>query len=369
MTDTPAIETHGGDVERVAREYGTPANELLDFSVNINPRGLPAAARERLLRDCADPALLARYPDPQATELRQILARQLGISADAIAVGGGSAALIDACIRAFEARRCLIPVPAFAEYERACVNNKCSVEIFPLDAAKSFELPVEAIHQEIRKRGCDLLIVNNPHNPSGSILERREMLSLIELATAAGARVLIDEAFIDYVPGAEITGCAAGMSQVVALRSLTKFYGCPALRVGYLVSVPETVKRIAARLPAWPVTTLALHALAEAVRDEAYARASIEENERERSRLSQALAGLGFHVFPSATNFLLLRLPDDSCSSAELRRRLIVNHKIIVRTCDSFAAFEPGRYIRVAIKAQIDNNYLLDAVRMCGIHR
>jgi len=362
MIMTIPVETHGGDIQRVAREYGIPASELLDFSANINPRGLPPGAVTRLAHESLDSALLMQYPDPEARELRQTLSKRLDVPLDAIVIGGGAGALIAAGIRALRPRRCLIPVPAFCEYERACVASGCAVDPFQLDARTGFTLDLEALSRLMGKNGHDLLIVNNPHNPSGAVTDRGAMLHLLDAVRTAEAGVLIDEAFIEYAPGAQITAEAARRPGVIAVRSFTKCYGCPALRVGYAVASPETAKQVAAQLPAWSVTTLALDAMIEALKDEAYARATLEENERERSRLSKALAKLGLHVFPSAANFLLLRLPENCSSSAQLREQLILRHRILVRNCDSFEGLETGHYIRVAVRREPENNRLVEAI-------
>ena len=360
---TTSAEMHGGNIHHVAKEYGIPPSELLDFSANVNPRGLPPGAAERLAHEASDPALLMQYPDPESLELRQALSRRLDIPIEAIVIGGGAAALIAAGVCAFRPRSCLIPVPAFCEYERTCVASGCSVRRIKLDARADFILDREVLSRILDQMGShDLLIVNNPHNPSGAFNDSVAMRHLLDAARAAGAAVLIDEAFIEYAAGGEITVEAARRPGVIAVRSLTKFYGCPALRVGYAVASPETARRVAAQLPAWPVTTLALDAMIEALKDAAYARATVEENERERARLSQAFGEHGLHVFPSAANFLLLALPEDCCSSAQLRERLILRHRILVRNCDSFEGLETGHYIRVAVRREPENNRLVEAI-------
>lgn len=362
MIPTIPIQTHGGDIQRVAREYGLPPAEVLDFSANINPRGLPPEAAKRLAREASDPALLMKYPDPEARELREALSCRLDIPINAIVIGGGAGALIMAVIRALQPRHTLIPVPAFHEYAHACASTSCAVEYFRLVPKDAFAFDREALSRAVTDNAPDLLIINNPHNPSGSLTDSGTLRHLLGAASAAGADVLVDEAFIDYAPGAEITREAARRPGLIAVRSFTKFYGCPALRVGYAVASPDIAKRIAAQLPPWPVTTLALNAMVEALKDEAYARATLEENERERVKLSQALRHLGLHVFPSATNFLLLRLPENCSSSAELQERLIVRHRILIRNCDSFEGLEKGRYIRLAVRRERENNRLVEAM-------
>ena len=348
--------THGGDVERVAREADIPVERLLDFSANVNPMGLPARAAERLAREANDPRLVSHYPNPEAPELRCLLSRQLEVPGECIVIGAGADSLIHGAVRALRPKRCFIPIPAFSEYERACRAYGCEVVPLPLTP----EWSVDRQSLQVALAG-DLIVFNNPHNPTGVCVSREEMLHRIEMLRTSGCFVLADEAFIDYSPQAVITREAATRPGVVAIRSLTKFFGCPGLRVGYAVAAPETAHSMAAQLPPWPVTTLALNALAEALRDEDYARETIERNRHARTCLSAALTQLGVHVFPSAANFLFLRLPD-GFPGVPTRDRLIREHAILVRECDSFAGVECGRFLRVAVRQKNENARLIEAL-------
>lgn len=346
---------HGGDVERVAREAGIPADRILDFSCNVNPMGLPSRAAERLAREAQDPRMWSRYPDPQARELRSAISQYAAVAPECIVIGGGADSLIHAAVRALAPRRCLIPIPAFAEYERA--SNACGCEVRRRESmAHSLELAAAG----------DLVVINNPHNPTGACAGRTEMLAWVAAARARGAAVLADEAFIDYAPDAAITGDAAAEEGVVAVRSLTKFFGCPGLRVGYAVAAGETITKLAAQLPPWPVSTLASNTLVEALRDADYRREAMERNGRARKSLSGALSSLGCRVFPSAANFLLVCLPPPFHAGA-VRTRLVRERGILVRECDSFGGLEPGRYLRVAVRRESENARLIEA--LAGILR
>ena len=348
--------THGGDVEQIARAFGIPAERLLDFSANVNPMGLPPQAAERLAREARDPRRLSQYPDPGATELRCLLSQRLGVPAECVVIGAGADSLIHAALRALAPRRCLIPIPAFSEYGRACRAYGCAIHAIPL--AVDFSLARQALQ---RAGPGDLVIFNNPHNPTGACASRAEMLDRIAMVRTSGGTVLADEAFIDYAPDEAITRDAAAQPGVIAIRSLTKFFGCPGLRVGYCVASPETAAGVAAQLPAWPVTTFALNALAEALRDDAYAREALERNQRARARLAHGLGLCGCQVFPSAANFLFLRLPDPF-PAARVRAQLIRKHAILVRECDSFEGIEDGRYLRVAVRHESENAQLVEAL-------
>lgn len=353
---------HGGDVWQVAEELGVPASHLLDFSANINPRGLPPKARERLVRDASDPRLLSFYPDPTARRLRYALSEQLAIPADAIIVGPGAESLIAPILQSLQPRRTLVPIPAFSEYRRVCEQQRIEFAPFLLNRSELFRAPIDRLCQSIEANPCGVVFLNNPHNPSGAILDADEVRRVRDSSIASGATLLLDEAFIDYAPHASLVRDAPAKPGLIVLRSLTKFYGCPALRVGYAVAHPETIRRVGSISPTWPVTQLAIDALAEAVVDREYAEASLRENAAAREALADALSALGLVVFPSAANYLFLELPADMPTASELRSGLIQKHRVLIRNCDSYEGLAPGRFVRVAVRSQEDNRRLIQAM-------
>lgn len=350
------MSAHGGDVWQVSEELGILASELLDFSANVNPRGLPPKARQRLTRDASDSRLLSFYPDPSARRLREALSKQLQVSPDAVVIGPGAESLLAPILRYLKPQRALIPVPAFSEYRRVCKQLQIELAPFPLQRSDLFRTPVDRLCARIKAESPGVVLLNNPHNPSGAMLDACDVRRVATLTT-----LVLDEAFIDYIPHASLVPEAAARPGLIVIRSLTKFFGCPALRVGYAVAHPETIRQIRSLLPTWAVTQLAIDALAEAVADREYAEASLRENAAERERLAESLGRLGPTVFPSAANYLLLELCAGPAAS-DLRRRLIDNHRILIRNCDSYEGLTPGRYIRVAVRTAEENCRLIQAL-------
>jgi len=353
---------HGGDVWQVAEEFGIPPEELLDFSANINPRGLPHRARERLARDACDSRLLSYYPDPSARRLRKALSERLTVSAESIIVGPGAEALLNPILQCLQTRRALAPVPAFSEYRRVCEQQGIEFAPFLLKRSEGFRTPVDRFCQHLQAEPSDLVFLNNPHNPTGAILQAHEVRSIRESANAHGATLLLDEAFIDYVVHASLARDAAAGPGLIVLRSLTKFYGCPALRVGYAIAHPEIIRRIESVSSTWPVTQLAMDALAEAVADREFEEASLRENSEAREALVESLTALGTMVFPSAANYLFVELPPRMPTSSKLRTDLMAKHRILIRNCDSYEGLAAGRYIRVAVRSPEDNRRLIQAM-------
>jgi threonine-phosphate decarboxylase len=354
---------HGGDVDQAARTYGMPSDRLIDFSANINPMGPPRRALMRLAREAADRRLLTRYPDPDYIELRDTLAAALRVPAKGVTIANGSVALIAAIVRAIVPRACVLVTPAFAEYPRALRASGCQVRLFPLAAARGFALDSDALLKTLKKYRPAVCVLTNPHNPSGALTTRSHMLRVLDGARRTKTLLVIDEAFIDYAPTETVVAEAVRSEHLIVLRSVTKFYGMPALRVGYAVSSPRLAACIVAQLPPWPVTTLAASAAAEAIQDHEYARRTLVAVGDQRRWLSQALGTTGITAYPSATNFLLLRLPTTAPRSARLRARLITDHGVVVRDCRSFDGLSNGRFIRVAVRRRDENERLVRALR------
>ncbi len=361
----PIGVAHGGDIECVAAQFGIATDDLLDFSANINPLGPPSSVLRRLAREAGDAHQLMRYPDIELRELRSAISAATGIEELSVVIANGAAALIDAAVRAVKqqtAARCLLPVPSFSEYRRALDGAGYTTVQLPLDAERDFRIDTEALAETIAHERPRLCIVANPHNPSGSALPRDAIEQLLRAANSAGTFILLDEAFIDYLPAESLTSVAAKTENLIVLRSLTKFYGMPALRVGYAVATPEVSSAMHAQIPSWPVTTLAAGAALEALRDTDYAVHTRKANVDERSLLALALTKMKLRVFPSAANFLLVELPQNAPPVGNLRARLIQEHQIIVRDCSSYEGLTGGRYLRVAVRSRADNERLIAAL-------
>ncbi len=356
---------HGGDVAAVAAEFGIAPEKLLDFSANINPLGPPAGVLRRLKRDAADVELLMRYPEAGLKNLRGALSVHAGVEENQIIIGAGAAALIETVIRAVPGKngklRCLLPIPAFSEYERALLAADFQILPFALRKEKNFRLAEEKFIEVLAREMPDLCIITNPHNPTGALINRESLKRIVRAAEKTGTIILLDEAFIDYAPEASLTQATGQFKNLVVLRSLTKFYSIPALRVGYAVACIKLIKLLENRISSWSVTTLAANAAEEAVKDAEYVEKTLESNRVEREFLAGSLRKIGFRVFPSAANFLFVELPAQ-INAHELRSNLIERDYIIVRDCSTYSELETGRFVRVAVRNRPDNISLVKAM-------
>ena len=345
----PGDRHHGAHGESVARFLDVPVEELLDFSQNINPLGAPRGALEAARRALYEES--GRYPDLEYTGLRRALAAYLGVPAGRIIpTNGGAEALFLAARAAGTGERALVLEPTFSEYAAAArASGMEPVRRVARRREQGFRWDPTSLED---LEGFSLVFLCNPNNPTGDALGYGEVLEVAARVKEAGAILVVDEAFTDFVPG--ISVAAMVDEGLWVARSLTKFFAIPGLRLGCLVC--DDAGRIQALQPSWPVNTVAAAAGIAAVGDRGFAEASVAEVARLRKDLYEALDALtGLQPFPGAANFLLVRGPHGL--SWRLARR-----GVLVRGCGPFDGLGV-EYFRVAVRSKEENRRLVTAIR------
>jgi threonine-phosphate decarboxylase len=347
---------HGGNVFAVARSLGKAPEQILDFSASINPLGMvpavPAALAESVDR-------LLHYPDKHAAELKDALADYHDVHPNEITVANGSTELIHLLPRVVQGKRGLIVAPAFAEYAIALKRSGWEVDYFTLQSGEGFKLSLTALREKMTK-GYDLLFICNPGNPTGSLLSQGDIARVIELCQRSNTFLALDEAFIDFCETESAKHFIRRTPRSVLLRSMTKFFAIPGLRLGYAIGAPETIAAIAAVQDPWSVNTAAQVAGIASLGDQEYCRRTREYVQSERARLAGAIGSFPFfRVFPAQANYLLVQIPVPKVG--ELQSRL-VEKGILIRDCSNFQGLD-GRFFRIAVRREEENDRLLDELR------
>ncbi|MCD1262009.1 threonine-phosphate decarboxylase [Paenibacillus athensensis] len=343
---------HGGDLRTAAEAFGRPEGQFLDFSSNMNPLGPPAVVGELLQTAAAD---IVRYPDPAVRELRCRLARKYGISAECILVGNGAAELIDLAVRELRPTVTGVARPSFSEYEEAVRKAGGALYDIPLQAGQQFALGEAEAFEALER--CDALFLGHPNNPTGRMIES----ALLERLADAGKPLIVDEAFMDFVPDEaerSLLRRAAAAEHVLVVRSMTKFYAIPGIRLGFVVGHPRRIRRLAALQVPWSVNYLAQRIGASVLDDADFERRSHEWLEAEKPRLLEGLQGLGLIAFESDVNFILLAFPEEWGMDVQEAQRRMGRQGILIRDASLFPGLD-GRYARVAVRGREDNERLL----------
>jgi threonine-phosphate decarboxylase len=354
------LPAHGGQLRAIAAQFSVPEHELLDFSASIYPHGPSPQVLKALADAIRNPEYIRAYPDLESIELRESLANYVNTSPGNVLVANGMAPLYSATLRAIDARKCMLPVPAFGEYRRSLHREGVTVETYRLMEDTDFQPELEELLACCTRLGCDTLILTHPHNPTGAILQRAELQAFVRNAETCGLRVLLDEAFIDFIPEESISGLVLQSSNLLVFRSVTKLFAMAGLRVAYMIAPPQLVSTIADQLDPWAISTLASIATVAAVSDATYIATSIGQTHRERETLRAELSALGLMVYPSSANFVFFRL-GDAKQDQNVWERLILNHGIVIRNCATFEGLDET-YLRVAVRGKEDNLRLVQAL-------
>ena len=354
------VPRHGGQLHALAREFGLEPSSLIDFSASISPYPLPLHVLERMAHAAADSNTLRLYPDSESVELRSAVAAYLSVESEGVLVANGVMPLVTAALQAMGVRRCMVVTPSFGGYEDALRIAGVERVNFSLNAEQGFTLHPPALIEYAIAQQCDALLVANPHSPSGQTASRGTMQELCRQAGEAGIAMLIDEAFIDFVPQDSVADLAMSWRNCVVFRSPTKFLSIPALRVAYAVANPELALRIDQYVHEWPVSTLAALACAELLNCREHHAMVRERTIEERLFVLERLRKAGIRIFASQANFILLQA-DTVEQGSNLWRLLIVDHGIVLRSCANFIGLD-ARYLRLGLRLREENEKLIKAL-------
>jgi len=348
---------HGGNVYAFARSRGLSPEQVLDFSASINPlgwpRGVAKAYRQALSR-------VVHYPEPYAETLTHALAAYHDLDPQALLVGNGSTQLIYTLARVLAPRRALIVAPSFSEYEAALQHSNAQIGHLVL-RPPVFALSVDRL-QKTLTQDYDVLILTNPNSPTGALLPRTQLAQIVRVCRTTQTRLIIDETFVDWVEEASLKHWATRSAHIIILRSLTKFFALPGLRVGYLIAPPRITARLRAQLEPWSVNTIAQEVARTCLNDQRFVQRSHTFLECERLWLFQQLSTMeGLQPLPSQANFLLVRITKKNRGAAEVVQRL-ADENILVRDCGNFVGLGK-RFFRVAVRTRSENARLIAALR------
>jgi threonine-phosphate decarboxylase len=340
--------SHGGAVA---------AGSLIDFSVSVNPFGPPREIVDAYLRAVTT---IGSYPEPYAASLTAAIARFLGVAPGSVLAGNGSTQLIYLIARVLRPARPFVVIPAFSEVANSLLSLPTTPSPILLRRERRFELQMDAV-EEALNAGADALFLGRPNSPTGSAVDLARMSVIAQRCISRRCWCVIDEAFIEFAddPASAVT-LVAENERVIVLRSMTKLYGIPGLRLGYLVAAARVAAELGRALEPWsvsgPAAAVGMACLAQPQSWREEIRSALR---RERTYLEESLGAIpGVEVFPSAANFLMLAMrPGPPPFAEHLRER-----NIVVRDLAELPGAGPGLY-RVGARARADNDRLLEAVR------
>ncbi|AKB84339.1 threonine-phosphate decarboxylase CobD [Methanococcoides methylutens] len=360
--------SHGGLVRKASQEYGIEESDIIDMSASLNPYGSPFDHPEygldlSSLFEASKPGMY-HYPDNRYLLYKEAAAKFLGdgVSAENIIPGNGSCEtirLVAECILS-KGDTVGIPQPTFDEYEQQCRIMGANIRYFEHEGL--MEISDEAL-QDIK-----ILFVCNPNNPTGKLLPRDDVLALADRCEANGTLLFVDEAFMELAddPSQSVADVAAANDHVFVLRSLTKNFAIPGIRLGFGVASERMAASLNTARLSWNLGSTP-DVVGTALLDmeggcySKYLEESRRSIEKERNFLVKRLSDIyGFKPLPSAVNYVLVDISQLLMDSVELTERL-ASHGILVRDCSSFYLLG-NDYVRIAVRNRDETDRLIYAI-------
>ena len=333
------LHGHGDDGYRHSRSIRA------DFSTNVWYGGPPAGLQEYVFGQWAS---VTRYPEVLAESLAAQVAAHHAVAPEQVLVGSGTTESIYLVAQTWAGRRTTILTPAFAEYEDAA----------RLHGHKLHFLPWEELHAST-VLDTDLIFICNPNNPTGSVLEQRVLLALLE--NNPRTVFVLDEAFLEFTVCVQTAiALLARFPNLLVMRSMTKAYAIPGLRLGYVVASAALVAQLTYHKMPWAVNALAAAAGHFLFAHHEQVQPPIRQLLSDKAALVAQLArNPGLTVFPGYTHFFLAATRRNT--AAELKHWLLTRHGLLIRDAANFRGLTPAHF-RIGTRSPADNQLLVNAL-------
>ena len=383
------MDFHGGNIYKIFREKNI--KEILDYSSNINPYGIPESLRKRITKNLE---ILERYPDPDYIELRQKLAHLNKVDVSNIILGNGATEIIFLFMKVINPKKILIAAPTFGEYERAvkatervedssilgnsnkkkddensCGKQKIKIEYFELKENDDFKLNIHNLKNELEKK-YDLLIICNPNNPTGKFLKLDETEEILKECNKYNTKLFIDEAFIDFLKDGtkeSIINTKENKQNLFVTRAFTKFFAIPGLRLGYGIYFDKKLeKRISEKKEPLSVNNIAEIAGLTVLDDTEYIEKTLKWITEEKTYVYEKLNEIsGIKPYKTEVNFITVKIDEKLFSgglNVKILREKMLEQGILIRDASNFN-FLDERFFRLAIKDRENNDRVIETLK------
>ena len=333
---------------------------LVDYCYLVNPYYPPRRQMDEI-RASFD-RLLTQYPS--GMRVNALLAAKLfGIEQRRVVVGNGAAELIKSLLGTIKGKVGVIR-PTFEEYPNRLVPGQ---EVTFVPRTDDFSYTADDLMSFFADKGLEALVLINTDNPTGNYLPHAEVERLARWCVGRGVRLVLDESFADFADEEDPTFLTDSLLEaypsMVVVKSISKSYGVPGVRLGVLASGDEgLIARIKADVPIWNINSFGEFWLQIAEKYQSDYRDALQRLRQARQRMSDALSAIpGLRVFPSQANYLMVELVDGT-TSAELARRLFVDEYILIKDLTSKVGRDGRQFVRLAVRTEEENDRLVAAI-------
>jgi threonine-phosphate decarboxylase len=341
---------HGGNIYQFAGRIACRPEQVLDFSANINPE-------QAVDLSCLQQVQLGPYADPDYSLLKQAIRRRYGYPANAdIEVFNGASAAIFALLRGLQPKDLVLYTPLYGEYahiagELGCKLhhiNRLGLNISGGDFSRpvrEWATKVAPTTSYIPKQSTVIFV--NPSTPDGQLYDMQELLTAWQ---AADCHIIVDESFLDFCVADSVAESIASYDKLYIIKSLSKFYGCAGIRIGFIIAAAQAIKELKRYEPTWKLSSLDMMYMQQALANTSFIEQTRQQTVYLRDLLQLALqaSGLFEQIYPGQANFLLAKLANHG--DGYHLQTLLESSRILIRVCDNFEGLDK-RHVRFAVKS------------------
>lgn len=348
-------QDHGGNIKEVAEKFNLNEDKIVDFSANINFVGPPPDVYRIIKNELKS---IERYPETNSKGIKQRLANKYNLELNNLIIGNGAAELIYLLAKVMDVKKGLILAPTFSEYEKALKSEDVDIKYHYLKQENDFQIEIDRLKKDLKK-DIDIFFLCNPNNPTGTFINKVDIQNILEHNKDKGIFTVIDEAFIDFVDrNISALSLLKDYNHLFILRSLTKFFAVPGLRLGYGVGHKELLDKMNMGKDPWNVNILAQKAAEVILHQDQYEKLTKKAIYQEKIFLYKKLQEIeNIKVYYPNANYIFIDLNNAKLKASQLYSKLS-QEGILIRNCSNYQGLDDN-YIRIAVKSRQENKKLI----------
>lgn len=347
------------------RKENYDIDKFIDFTQSMNPLGCSPKIGSFFSRFKKEHQT---FPDNNSHSFINVLSGYHGLPENSFLSGKGSTEFLYLLPKVFRPKTVLVTEPVFRNYAVGYSKPKAVVFYKNLLSDSALVLNTQKLFKEL-KRGYRALYLSNPISPAGRLIPRQDLEKIVHFSKNRGIRIILDESGIDYHEDYSMKNEVLNNAHLIILRSMSDFFSLPGLRVGYIISHPDTIDEIRPCQRPQAENLLPEHLAGEALKDKSHIRNSIQYFQDARQAFIQKLRTLPFlDIYRGDANFILVRLkPSVRITPAEICRQLLTKN-IRIKSCEDVRELG-DRFFRIPVKKKGVNNRLISELRKLNIGR
>lgn len=351
---------HGSDLEVIAKQYHIDRNAIIPYASNVNPLGISPLARQALI-DNVD--AIRAYPDRNYESLKASISKYCNTVPEHLVLGNGTSELISLTIQTLAPKKTMVIAPTYSEYGNTARLAGSEVETYMLKNLDDFEMDLDMFLKALNA-SIDLLIICNPNNPTSKVLTKDQMDTILSRCLELEIFVMVDETYVEFVKDVNLISSIVltkKYDNLIVLRSVSKFFAAPGLRLGYAVTSNADFLDATSnsRIP-WNINSYACVA-GVMFEDEHYINLTKSLIQTERNLIYSALSSRKtIKVYKPEANFVLIKLLKEDQTATDVFEYCI-KKGFMIRDCTDYEGLGE-KYIRFCFMKPEQNDNVVNTI-------